>query len=442
MKYVEQAKSFVLLFLVLLSLWLTLTIWNYKPDYQIIEETPVDEVTIGDEKQLRDVLKPYRLLFRGNDEFKGTVSTSALDDIYKQLATLEAESVELINSNLSDEKLNEMLRVNNRLTMFFSAEVPMQLFPAVVNFKETELPGISFDRLILDWGNVEKSKNLQLLFVNSDTRKLYRSYMKLSNVRQFTETVLQPIENYNLYMEIERTGLQSLYVVKDSIESVQYTYFIDEISPDLFKNVLFPKPSIVERNVESIQSEKFTDGTSLMTVDSQNRILNYVYPAAESIEPIEASKLLRDSFNYLNDHGGITADYRFASMNLGKHVVDYQLYLQGFPVHSSLTTTRITTTWGDNRIFRYRRPYYALNYDVTNEKTIKELPSGEEIIAYIQNSEDIPFDNVEEVVVGYYLIQNQNLGFFTLEPNWFVVVDNVWTRVTTEREGEKAHGLE
>ena len=110
-----------------------------------------------------------------------------------------------------------------------------------------------------------------------------------------------------------------------------------------------------------------------MTVDTQRKVLNYVYPAAESITPIPAAYLLRESFDFINDHGGVTADYRLTSMNIPKHVTEYQLYLQGFPVHSSMTSTRISTTWGDNSIFRYRRPYYLLDMDIKSEKTMKEL---------------------------------------------------------------------
>lgn len=345
MKYVEQIKSVVLLFFVLLSISLTFMIWNYKPDYPFIEEMPVDQVEIGDKKQLKDVLKPYRLLFRQEDQFKGTVSTSAIDDLFAQFATWDAHEVTLINNNLSDAKLNEMLRLNDRLTLFFTAKVPLQLFESVLPFRDKEVPNTAFDRLILDWSSVSTNNQVQLLFVNTEERTLYRSYVTMANEQKFRMNILEPTSNYNDYVEVERVNLQSFYVVEDSIESIKYTYYIEEIAPDLFKNVLFTDPSIVQRNVESMQFEKYTDDTSLMTVDTQSRVLNYVYPAAESISNIPATRLLRDSFEFLNEHGGITADYRFAFMNQSKHVTEYQLYLQGFPVHSSLTSTHITTTW-------------------------------------------------------------------------------------------------
>ena len=437
MKYVEQVKSFVLLFLVLLSVVLTLLIWNDKPDYAFLEEAPVEEITIGEEKQLKDILKPYRLLFRQDNIFKGTTSASAIDSLYQELVTWEAEEFSLINNNLSEEKLNEILRVNNRVSLFFNGPVPLPLFAGMLPFDE-EMPEVSFDRLILDWSNLQTLNQLQLLFVNTADRTLYRSYVTLPKRTKFTE-VIAGTSYYDDYIEVDRPNDLAIYIVENSMESIQYTYYIDDISPYLFKNILFTDPSIVQRNVESAQSERYTDGMALMTVDTQNRILNYVYPAAESIAPIPASKLLRDSVHFLNEHGGFTADYLFSSMNLGRHGVDYQMYLQGSPVYSSMTATRITTTWGDNRIFRYRRPYYSLDVDITSVKTVRELPAGEEIIEAIKNDPELNYSTIDEVIVGYYLMQNQNLRFYTLEPSWFAISNGAWKRIVLEGD---EYGLE
>ena len=442
MKYVEQIKSVVLLFLVLLSVTLTFLIWNYKPDYKFIDETPGEQITIGEKKKVKDVLKPYRLLYRQEDLYKGTVSTAAIDDLYNVFSTWEAQDVTLINNNLSADKLNEMLRVNDRMTLFFADKIPLQSFASILNFKDRELPDTSFDRLILDWTNIKSKNQLQLLFVNTEKRTLYRSYVTVWNERQFELTVLAVTKNYNDYIEVARTNAESLYVIEDGIESVKYEYFIDDLSPELFKEVLFTDPSIVQRNIESVQSEKYSDNWSFMTVDTQSKILNYVYPAAESLSAISSSELLHDSMDFLNEHGGLTGDYRLAAISPSKHVTEYQLYLQGFPVHSNMALTRITTTWGDNRIFRYRRPYYSLDDHITSEKTIKELPSGIEMIEYIKNNPDFSLNKIDEMVVGYYLMQNQNLLLFTLEPSWFVIEGNVWTRITLDRLGGVNYGLE
>ena len=442
MKYIEQIKSYLLAFLVLLSIVLTLMIWNYKPEYTVIEEARVDEIMIGDTKQLQDILKPYRLLYRQEDQFYGTVSNDVIQSVYDKISTWDVHEVDLINSNLSDEQMNKMLRENNRLTLFFNEEVPLQVFSGILPFNEKEVPDVSFTRLILDWSEVLSNNQLQLLFLNTEKRILLRSTIDISNSMQFMEEIVDPIKEYQAYFEVERESLLSLYVAQEAMESIQYTYFIDKTSPDLYKNILFGDLGIVKRSTDNTREEKYNDGTSVMTVDTQNHILNYVYPQAESIAPIPSATLLSDSFNFINDHGGFTADYRFSSMNVVKHVTEYQLFIQGYPIYSSITTSRIITTWGENRIYRYRRPYYSIDNEIRSFRTTQQLPSGDEVIEYLKNMKDQPFDEIDEVIVGYHLVQDIKKGIFLLEPSWFIISNNVWTRILPEQLGGANDGLE
>lgn len=444
MKHVEQIKSFLLTFLVLLSVTLTLLIWNYKPDYELIEETEIEEVLVGERKQLQDVLKPYRVLFRENDAFTGTVSNAVINELYSHLISMQVHDIDLINSKLSNAKMNEILRTNNRITLFFNEEIPLKVFSNVLTFYDKDIPDAAFTTLLIDWSTLEEKEQLQLLFLNTEKRILFRSYVNVENANRFLTQIIQSASEYTPYLEVERDSARSLYVVQGPVEATKYTYLVEELSPEIFKNIVFTDPNIVvaQRKVENEQTKKYTDDTSLMTVDMKNRILNYVYPLAESIAPIPPSNLLLDSFEYVNDHGGFTADFRLLSMNIDKHATDYQLFLQGYPVYSKMTTTRITTTWGENRLFRYRRSYYTIESesDIPNERTTQKLASGEEVVEYVRNLEDYPFNKVDEIVVGYYLTQNPIS--YIVEPSWFAITNNVWKQITPEQLGGAMNGLE
>lgn len=438
MKYIEQIKSFLLTFLVLLSIVLTLLIWNYKPEYETIKETQVEEVLVGQPKELQEVLKPYRLLYRQNEQFYGSVSPTVLKEFYSHLRSWEIYELDLIKSNLSDNQMNEMLRTNNRVTMFFNEEIPLRIFSNLLSSNDNEIPEASFTRLIVDWSNIEKSDQLQLLFLNTEKRLYYRAYANVANKGQFMEKIIEPSNDYSQYVEVERDDLRSLYVPKDPIQSASYTYLVDSISPDLFKKILFTDLKIVKRNIEGPQSERFTDGTSLMTVDSGNRIINYVYPPAESIVPIPSSKLLVDSFNFINDHGGFTLDFRLSSMNIDKHMTEYQLFVQGYPVYSNVTITRLVTTWGEDRIFRYRRPYYSIGSFVKSAH--RELESGEQIVDSLRTNNNKLLKETDEIVIGYQLTQDADV--IVLEPGWFAVSNNVGKHLSPEQLGGVEVGLE
>ena len=107
-----------------------------------------------------------------------------------------------------------------------------------------------------------------------------------------------------------------------------------------------------------------------------------------------------------------------------------------------MTMTRIVTTWGDNRIFRYRRPYYSIDSDISTVRTVKQLPSGAEVVEGLQNDEDSQMEDIDEIVFGYYLTQDQEEDLFLLDPSWFSISNNEWTRILPEHLGGIDHGLE
>lgn len=441
MKYIEPVKSVVLFLFVMLSVVLTFLIWTYTPDYKFIEKTTGEEILIKPQKDMEDIIRPYKAIFRSDEEFTGTVSNAAMKDMMKAFKGWNILDLVPVNNNLSPNYVNQIISADNRMTIFFTGEIPFSAFNTIFQFTDKELPETTFNRMIIDWSNYN-SKDLMLYYISSNNQSLFRSHVSVPNVNQFIKEVIEPAKKYEAFKEVEREGQTSLYVASNKMESVKFTYYIEEITPELFKNVLFPEPNIVQRNVESASSEKYTDGMSLMTLDTNLKSLNYVYPAAESSIRIEPSKLLKDSFEFINEHGGFTADFRYASTSINKNQMDYQLYLQGLPVYSNHVITRMTTIWGDSRIFHYKRPYFSLDMDIEAEKEIKELPSGTEIAERLKNANNIALLDIEELVLGYYLTQNQELNIFTFEPCWFVIRNGTWIKLTPEVLGGVKNGLE
>ncbi|HWL12964.1 MAG TPA: two-component system activity regulator YycH, partial [Ureibacillus sp.] len=336
-------------------------------------------------------------------------------------------------SNLSEEKINNMIHADNQMTLFFPAEVPVNTFRSVLPFTQNELPEVTFSHLLIDWSSLHQANALQLSFISEEEQTLYTTDVAISE-EKFNATFMKAIQKSIPYKEIARQDQLSLYVPANPVDLVQYTYFIDEISPETFKDALFKDANIVQKNIESNTSTKYTDGMASLTSDSGSKTIKYVYPASESIIEIKPSDLVEDSFEFINEHGGITGDYRYSYSNVPRHITEYQLFLQGLPVFSSITSTRIAVTWGGNQIFEYKRPYYMFG---VSESSTHQLPSGVEIIKTLQNLKDI-----DELVLGYYLTQDPLKPVYSLEPSWFAIRDGNWARLTTDSSGGAQYGLE
>ncbi len=441
MRYVEPMKSFLLALLVILSLVLTFMIWNYKPNYPFTEKTQIENVMIGEKKQKHDIIKPYRVLSTQQAQLTGTTSAAAIAAVMKEFKHLKLSTLQLEQTNLSPATLNEMIRTKDRMTLFFPATVPLDIYREMLSFGENELFQAGFDRIIIDWPEWSVLRQANIYFISTKMNTVYRTSVEPNTLHAFKEVLTEQVENFSPYQEIERENMLSLYVTMTDMEAIHFTYYIEEISSELLKNVLFEEPNIVQKTVEGNQ-EKYTDSMSLLNLNTTTKNMNYVYPAAESSIAINAYTLLTDTIDYINEHGGFTADYRFSKMDVDNHSTQFQMYLQGYPVYSLDTLTKITTIWGDNRIFRYHRPYYMLDRGITAEKNISKLVAGTEVIEYINEYSELQLNNIDDIVIGYYLVQSDNSRLFILEPSWFVLSGNNWTRLTLDRVGGSANGLE
>ena len=440
MKYIEPVKSIVLFLLVMLSIVLTFLIWTYRPDYEYIEKTEVKEVVIGTKKSIDEVVKPYKIVFRTGDAWTGTSANEAIKGIMNAFEEWTAFDLEQVNSNISSNYLNEIMRTKNQLTLFFAGEIPYSTFNSILKFSDNELPETTFNRMIIDW-NDYANKELDIFFTSSNNKSLWRSHVKISDAEDFLKEIIEPSKKYSAFKEIERTGNTSLYIVDEKVTLQKYMYIINNLSSELFKDVLFTDPNTVSRNEESTTSEKYSDGISEMIVENELKSLYYVYPAAESSRSIVPSKIVKDSFDFVNEHGGFTGDYRYIAMNTNENQMNYQLYSQGLPVYSNQITTRITTNWGDNHIFRYKRPVFSLDMNITPESDMQELLPGTKIIEGIKNLQGISISDIDDIVIGYYLTQDENELFF-LEPSWFVIQKGNWSLLTPEMLGGVENRLE
>lgn len=440
MKYVEPIKSIILTFLVLLSISLTLVIWSYEPEYEFLEDPDVQQVVIGEEKNFRDVVRPYKAIYHVNDMLYGSLAVITLDESLDLLTSLDIGNIRIAKQNATVQEMNEQIKGKDQIVLFFNTTIPLETLNQVLSFNENNSENVEFDRIILSTRNIKETQTAELRFINTKTNIIYRAAATINDERQVNETIESLADNSKEYSEFERTDALSLYLPKEESDVSQFTYIIDEVSQSQLTSAMFADASILQKTIEG-DLEKYIDGMSLMTFDTKLKTMNYVNAQAENAAIEPAAKLVNDTFTVVNDHGGFNADFRLAVIDPSQKFVDYQLFFQGHPVYSTTTLTRISTTWGDNRLFRYKRPYYELETDITTEKTVQSLVAGDTAVELMEAQVgDVKL--VDDIVIGYLLIQDQNTRLFVLQPSWFAVSGSAWTRLTPPSEGGASVGLE
>lgn len=114
---------------------------------------------------------------------------------------------------------------------------------------------------------------------------------------------------------------------------------------------------------------------------------------------------------------------------------------EGYPMHSNGNLTIMEQSWHDNQLHQYVRPLFSLNNILGVESV--ELPSGEQVLQYINSSSTYNEEDIRDIHIGYRLTYLDGTTFsVTLDPAWYINYKGVWQEIRVddikshEEEGE------
>ncbi|MCM3317559.1 two-component system activity regulator YycH [Rummeliibacillus stabekisii] len=429
LKYIEQIKSLLLFVLVFLSITLTFSIWTYKPDYDPLEkQKPPLNVSFEKKQQLADVVKPYRMVFHEKDTWRGTDRYEEMKNMLNRMHRWRISNMTLVSKNANAYKVNQLMRDADNFTLFFPAEVPYAIFQNILPTVDEQPKNLSFNKMILDWERIDDSDELIVFFANTANGQLYKAKVHVDSQDDFYKYIIDKSHSLERYIAYPRERGNTLYLPAQEEKVMQYTYLSSSSSIDKFKNALFTMPKRVKSSIDDTNfKENYTDGVSMMTVNTSKKTLDYVDAnAVDNLEKTNKSSLILSTFNFINEHGGWTGDFRYEDVDTSNNKIMYQLYVKDYMVYTdaSVTSTAIETVWGETRIARYIRPYYKLVSVPENETVMIE--SGERAIEEISKQDGVDINDVEEIRPGYYLSTNERPNVFILKPTWFYFINGKW----------------
>lgn len=443
LKYIEPIKSIILLLLVLLSVTFTFSIWTYSPQLDTIEQSPTVDISIGERKQEEDVIKPYKFLIKYEETLNGTTEQERIDHIVREMGTWKVSQLVREPNEMNKGQMKSFFEQANQFTLFFQGEVPLPVYDEIFPIEDDiQIPEFSFDRLVVRWNPKEIA--FEAHFINRATGIHYHGKIAATDTMKSYRQIVLEGENLPYYAEVNAQEPVYLAVPTEPVRMLQSTYYQEEISPTRFRDALFNDPNAVRRSQVDATHEEFGDDHALLSVNTETKMLNFAHPAALSRESAETpSDLLIDVIESINEHGGWTDSYRFSYINPSYRYVKFQLYIHGYPVFSESPrsgTTEIAQYYGENRVFRYIRPYYTLDVSLNDEE--EELPSGTTIVNELMGIENFDFGTVEEITTGYMMKHDLEQRIYIMEPTWFYYAKEDWVPYTPEQGGGEQIGLE
>ncbi|MEK4014576.1 YycH family regulatory protein [Peribacillus sp. FSL M8-0224] len=441
----ERAKSIILIILVGTSIFLTWSIWTYEPEYDPFEQSSEFIKIKSDVQIVSDVIKPVSILFHGNGQHFQTSNPAEINEMEKEFSQWRFRGIKEISVNRLQRKFDDFVHEDGSIEIEFSDDIPISLYKTVLNITDKEVPEFWFDRIIIKQKNISGNESA-VYFVSYDQRKIYQGMVDSKKLRNFMDSFYRG--SYDKHPEYTAETINSkrtLFVPENPVEINRLEYYIDYLDIGDLKSALFINPKYVRQEPVSV-GEEYTDGTRLMTVNKDNYLISYINPAQKSKSFGSSSDLLQKSIDFINEHAGWeNNNYRFAYMSENEQRVVFRLFVNGYPAFNESGMTEIEQIWGKEEIYSYDRPYFKLDSVLPSVGSAKTLPSGKEVVNQLKSKDNVDFNSVEDISIGYRLdksLDSKLVTLVTLEPTWYYRIGDKWFIVPFDDTGGDRSGLE
>lgn len=440
----EILKTILLIILVTSSIFLTLNIWTYQPSYSSIdEEAIVENVSIGTEKELDDVISPTRIIYSVNNNLiYGTINPIEIQAIMQEFKKWDFSMFTDITARIDD--FYSFLNETNQLQINYAVSVPMSLYKSSLDSKNNLLPNFNFDNIILKLSN-DNDEFAKVYFVSTKTKEVYESLIPASYVTGIENnylTEIQSNQNYAILKFKELKNNRRIYYKADTNGMYSYQHLFMTIDADKFKNALFKNPDLVQRNA-MISGTEYTDGFSVLRI-YDNFTISYINPSEmlQSVNTLTTSSI-KKSIDYINSHAGWNYNYQLVSNDIVNNKLEFRMYYpDGLPIFSdSPGLATINLGWGNSGIVEYFRGNFTLGVEM--EKFEMDVASGETVLNYLENMEEINLENIEDLTLAYKIKREGASRIVYLLPTWYYKMADVWYEVQIDYLGRgQLDGLE
>jgi len=418
----EAIKSLILTLLIGTSIFLSFILWTYQPNYkQIYDTSYVNEANVGGREILKsELIKPQHILFKKRDEVYGFEKPLLKNNFYEEMTNWTF--YEYKESSVEDED-----DLNHHIEILYPLQISSELLSNMFTFNDNiNLPSWSFDKISMTLD--EQKHTMEMAIYSVDNRRKITATVDKLEVFEFLQSYFYDLTDLIQYIDVnEDDEKQPIFIPKDTIEMQKKTLVISQIEPELFVNALFSNPNVVTPNRKEAY---FTDGQRGMRIVHDDNGLEFIHPIQTTFERNDLLSLLDKSVEHINDHKGWTNNFLLDDYISINNELIFRLHHDGYSLFDYHHLTTIQEVWRNQQLYRYHRPLYRLDNVLSNKK--ENLPSSEELIGYLKQSESYEFNKINDIKIGYYVQFLHDSHSVSLEPNWFILYENDWKKLSIE----------
>ncbi|HHQ0972835.1 TPA: two-component system activity regulator YycH, partial [Listeria innocua] len=294
-------------------------------------------------------------------------------------------------------------------------------------------------RIVFDINNTDTGLH-SVYFANDDQENIYQSSLQNKDIDKI-EKIVKKNESKLMQNDKVISNKRNLFLSSEKTKLNRKKYITDSLEINLFTSALFQDSGTVKS-----EGNTYTDGSSVIEMDTENKVLEYVNPSQERTNPedlnnVKRAGLIQDSFNFVNDHAGWTGDgaYYFTGYAAESATTNFSLFIDNLQVYNEDGMADISVTEGLEAVYKYMRPFFRLDTDVPGEKKEVTMESSYSVYNALVENPNVKAEEIEDIVPGYHMTRSESSGMnriVTLEPTWLYKYHDKW--FIFQPEAEKA----
>jgi hypothetical protein len=411
--WLSRLRVFVLVFLVALSLFFTISVWQHPISSSKTEDETqqVKETSSFEEKNLF-------LASQAINHHGGSSEVLIGDHIVKELQTLisdikvkKIEETQKMPLSRYQETITSGKQIELSYPFLFTIDSYVKYFELELN--TAKLPQKQFNRVLVDLDN------RQLCFYNDTTKT--KATITCSIDKEKFNKVINSKDLTRLPVGLTNLNNQLVYLYQSDITLKKYNYIFNLQVQNRYKNIFLGK----NNEIQTIDNQ---DGTTYIGSDSKRLTINETTGVVAFKEAYKGTqKALENSIDALkllsNDISGLRLFSKTAN------TIQYNTFIEGFPIINADYKGQIAFSLEQNK---------AIQSITTNLETIQvplpadatvTLPPTEAIINQLYQAH--PDLKINNLIIGYsWHNLAENAQVVEMTPQWFVNIDNQWQAVS------------
>ncbi|EOH99605.1 hypothetical protein UAW_00757 [Enterococcus haemoperoxidus ATCC BAA-382] len=419
MKITEKIVRFGLIFLVLLSLYFSVSIWlsSSKKEQPIKNDSQLTTAVVN-ERVDTDVFLPLRLIRMQDGKSEMNTSENLITNIQNEIK--HSSFGNLMQTVVGDsEQFEKNLSMEQGFELLYEGPFLLSEYISVYNLG-LKSADISIDDSYFTCIQVDLTHN-KIRFLDFNRKDVYEASITID-----TEKVLTLMNKVGIqYSQIseQQAVAGKHYYLSEDLKMKKYSYILASQPVTKFRNAFFANVEDIQTNEDS-KDLSYTSGSERLTADEK---LGTIHFNGELVSRTAKDNIYSDSFKYIKKLGTNMGNIRYFDRTDAE--INYRTFVEGFPVFSENDKGQVRITIGNDKAEK------STVVIETSVDTIQvPIPSEEEVV--LKSTESLleqliangaNSEKINSMVIGYTWHKIEEITqVVDLTPEWYIRYDNKW----------------